>query len=95
MYLMKVILETYLMKVIPETYLMKVIPETYLMKFIPETYLMKVIPETLQHYMIKFASELLRVGSFLQCTPVSSANITNHHDIAELVFHKFHFMSLS
>jgi hypothetical protein len=40
-----------------------------------------------QHYVIKFVSDLLHVGSFLQLRryPVSSTNKTDHHDITEIL----------
>jgi len=37
------------------------------------------------HYMIKFVSDLRQVGGFFPCTPVSSTNKTDHHDITEIV----------
>jgi hypothetical protein len=43
---------------------------------------------TRQHNVIKFVSDLRQVGGFLQGTPVSSTNKTDHHDITELEFNK-------
>ena len=36
----------------------------------------------IQHYVIKFVSDLRQVGGFF---PVSSTNKTDHHDIAEIL----------
>ena len=38
-----------------------------------------------QHYVIKFVSDLRQVGGFLQVTPVSSTNKTDRHDITEIL----------
>jgi hypothetical protein len=38
-----------------------------------------------QHYVIKFVSDLWKVGVFSQGTPVSSTNKTDHHDITEIL----------
>ena len=38
-----------------------------------------------QHYVIKFVSDLRHVGSFLWVPPVSSTNKTDHHDVAEIL----------
>ena len=46
---------------------------------------------SIQHYVIKFVSDLRQVGGFLQVlrfppgTPVSSTNKTDHNDIAEIL----------
>ena len=40
---------------------------------------------SIQHYMIKFASDLWKVV-FFPDTPVSSTNKTERHDIAEILF---------
>jgi hypothetical protein len=39
---------------------------------------------SIQQYVIKFVSDLRQVGGFL-CTPVSSINKTDRHDITEIV----------
>jgi|JYMV01.1.fsa_nt_gi methylthioribose-1-phosphate isomerase len=39
----------------------------------------------IQHYVIKFASDLLQVGGFSLSTPVSSTNKTDRHDITEIL----------
>ena len=39
----------------------------------------------MQHYVIKFVSDLRQVGVFFPGPPVSSTNTTNHHDIAEIL----------
>ena len=41
---------------------------------------------TLQHYVIKFVSNLWQVGDFLQVLQVSSTNKSDRHDIAEIFF---------
>ena len=38
---------------------------------------------SIQHYVIKFVCDLRQVGGF-QCTPVSSKNKTDLHDITEI-----------
>jgi hypothetical protein len=38
-----------------------------------------------QHYVIKFVSELRQVGGFLRFHPVSSTNETDRHDITEIL----------
>jgi len=38
----------------------------------------------IQHYVIKFVSDLRQVGGF-SGTPVSSTNKTDHHDITEIL----------
>jgi hypothetical protein len=40
---------------------------------------------SIQHYVIKFVSDLRQVDSFLPDTPVSSTNKTDLHDIAEIL----------
>ena len=40
---------------------------------------------SIQHYVIKFVSDLRQVDSFLIDTPVSSTNKTDLHDIAEIL----------
>ena len=40
---------------------------------------------SIQHYVIKFVSDLLQVF-FPPCTLVSSTNDTERHDIAEILF---------
>ena len=40
---------------------------------------------SIQHYVIKFASDLLQVGGFSLGTPVSSTNKTDRHDITEIL----------
>ena len=41
---------------------------------------------SIQHYVIKFVSDLRQVGGFLRyCTPVSSTNKTDRHDITEIL----------
>jgi hypothetical protein len=39
---------------------------------------------SIQHYVIKFDSDLRQVGGFSLGTPVSSTNKTDHHDITEI-----------
>ena len=39
----------------------------------------------IQHYVIKFVSDLRQVGGFFLGTLVSSTNKTDHHDIAEIL----------
>jgi hypothetical protein len=41
---------------------------------------------SIQHYVIKFVSDLWQVF-FFPCAPVSSTNDTDRHDIAELLFY--------
>ena len=41
----------------------------------------KALVSSIQHYMIKFVSELRQVGGFFPGTPVSSTNETDRHDI--------------
>ena len=36
---------------------------------------------SMQHYMIMFVSDLWQIGEFFPCTPVSSINKTDRHDI--------------
>ena len=38
-----------------------------------------------QHYVIKFVSDLRQVGGFFPGTPVSSANKTDRHHITEIL----------
>ena len=38
---------------------------------------------SIQHYMMKFISDLRQVGGFPPGTPVSSTNKTDRHDISE------------
>ena len=40
---------------------------------------------SIQHYVIKFVSDLPQVGDFFPGTPVSSTNKTDHHDITEIL----------
>jgi hypothetical protein len=40
---------------------------------------------SIQHYMIKFVSDLQQVWWFSPGTQVSSTNITDHHDITEIL----------
>jgi hypothetical protein len=40
---------------------------------------------SVQHYEIKFVSDLWQVGGFLRSTPVFSSNKTDRHDIAEIL----------
>jgi hypothetical protein len=40
---------------------------------------------SVQHYVIKFVSDLRQVGGFLRGTPDSSTNITDRHDITEIL----------
>jgi hypothetical protein len=40
---------------------------------------------SIQHYVIKFVSDLRQVGGFLLVPPISSINKTDHHDIAEIL----------
>ena len=40
---------------------------------------------SIQHYVIKFASDLLQVGGFSPSTPVSSTDKTDRHDITEIL----------
>ena len=39
----------------------------------------------MQHYVIKFVSDLRQVGGFSQGPPVSSTNKTDRHDITEIL----------
>ena len=41
----------------------------------------------IQHYVVKFVSDLRQVGGFvlILSTPVSSTNKTDHHDIIEIL----------
>jgi hypothetical protein len=39
----------------------------------------------IQHYVIKFVSDLQQVGVFFPGTPVSSTNKTDRHDITEIL----------
>jgi hypothetical protein len=38
----------------------------------------------IQHYVIKFVSDLRQVGGFFPGTPFSSTNKTDRHDITEI-----------
>jgi hypothetical protein len=40
---------------------------------------------SIQHYVIKFVSDLWQVGGFLLSSPVSSTNKTDCHDITEIL----------
>jgi hypothetical protein len=40
---------------------------------------------TMQHYVIKFVSDLWQVGGCILGTPVSSTNKTDRHDITEIL----------
>ena len=40
---------------------------------------------SMQHYVIKFVSDLRQVGGFLLVLPISSTNQTDCHDIAEIL----------
>ena len=40
---------------------------------------------SIQHYVIKFVSDLQKVGGFLRVLPSSSTNKTDHHDITEIL----------
>ena len=40
---------------------------------------------SIQHYVIKFSSDLRQVGGFIPGTPVSSTNKTDSHDISEIL----------
>jgi hypothetical protein len=40
---------------------------------------------SIQHNVIMFVSDLWQVGGFLQGTPVSSTNKTDHYDITEIL----------
>jgi hypothetical protein len=39
----------------------------------------------MQHYVIKFVSDLRQVGGFIQVLLVASTNKTSRHDIAEIL----------
>ena len=39
----------------------------------------------IQHYVMKFVSDLWQVGDFSPGTPVSSTNKTDRHDITEIL----------
>jgi hypothetical protein len=39
----------------------------------------------MQHYIIKFVSDLRQVGGFSPGTPVSTTNKTDRHDITEIL----------
>jgi hypothetical protein len=40
---------------------------------------------SIKHYVIKFFSDLRQVGGFLRCTPVSSNNKTDRHNVTEIL----------
>jgi len=40
---------------------------------------------SIQHFAIKFFSDLRQVGGFLRLHPVSTTNNTDRHDIAEIL----------
>ena len=40
---------------------------------------------SMQHYVIKFVSDLRQVGGFSPSTTVSSSNKTDRHDITEIL----------
>ena len=40
---------------------------------------------SIQDYVIKFVSDLMQVGGFFLCTPVSSTNKADRDDITEIV----------
>jgi len=40
---------------------------------------------SIQHYVIKFVSDLWQVSGFSQGTPISSTNKTDHLDITEIL----------
>jgi hypothetical protein len=40
---------------------------------------------SIQHYMIKFVSDLLQVGGFPRILWVSTTNETDHHEITEIM----------
>jgi hypothetical protein len=40
---------------------------------------------SIQHYVIKFVCDLRQVGGFFPCSPVSSTNKTDRHDISEIL----------
>ena len=40
---------------------------------------------SIQHYVIKFASDLRQVGGFHRVLPASSTNKTDRHDITEIL----------
>jgi hypothetical protein len=40
---------------------------------------------SIQHYVIKFVSDLRQIGVFFPGTPVSSTNKADHHDITEIL----------
>ena len=40
---------------------------------------------SIQHYVIKFVSDLRQVGGFLLFSSVSSTNKTDRHDMAEIL----------
>jgi hypothetical protein len=44
-----------------------------------------IISMAIQHYVMKFVSDLQQVGGFLPGSPVSSINKTDCHDIAEIL----------
>ena len=39
---------------------------------------------SIQHYVIKFVSDLRQVSGFFPGTPVSSINKTDHHDMTDI-----------
>ena len=39
----------------------------------------------IQHYVIKFVSDLRQIGGIFPGTPVSTTNKTDRHDIAEIL----------
>ena len=45
---------------------------------------------SIQHYVIKFISDLRQVGGFFPSTAISSNNKTDRHDIAEILLTHFY-----
>ena len=40
---------------------------------------------TIQYYVMKFVGDLRQIGGFLQGTPVSLINKSDHHEITEIL----------
>ena len=50
---------------------------------------------SIQHYVIKFVSDLRQIGGFLQVPPVSSTNKTDRHDITEILLERDNTITLT
>jgi hypothetical protein len=54
-------------------------------EYIPSNVVSSNPTQAIQNHVIKFVSDLRNIGDFFSGTPVSSANKTDRHDIAELL----------